>query len=95
MSDPELEALRQQRLAQLQAQYKVNATKLDAIYILEFMTCKLGIIYFNNCFNLVGWTLVQTMTKIYKSYDSTIPALKRLCIALEKRNIYNILKINL
>lgn len=35
MSDPELEALRQQRLAQLQAQYKVSTTKF---YILKLMT---------------------------------------------------------
>lgn len=35
MSDPELEALRQQRLAQLQAQYKVNAARLDAILHFE------------------------------------------------------------
>lgn len=31
MSDPELEAIRQQRLAQLQSQYKVN-------YIILFLT---------------------------------------------------------
>lgn len=35
MSDPELEALRQQRLAQLQAQYKVKATKFQAILYFE------------------------------------------------------------
>jgi len=35
MSDPELEALRQQRLAQLQAQYKVSTTKHDVILYFE------------------------------------------------------------
>jgi len=33
MSDPELEALRQQRLAQLQAQYKVNAMRFHMIFL--------------------------------------------------------------
>jgi len=35
MSDPELEALRQQRLAQLHAQYKVNVTRLHLILYFE------------------------------------------------------------
>lgn len=36
MSDPELEAIRQQRLAQLQSQYKVNRCVLET-YFIPFM----------------------------------------------------------
>lgn len=37
MSDPELEAIRQQRLAQLQSQYKVNQLWLETKYFIPFM----------------------------------------------------------